>query len=141
MVGLWSPAQLAAQALDRPIGPISANLPEDQAAQPSRAVTGTLLDPSGAAIAGAQVSLVAAENKPLAQATTNNSGSFHFDHIAPGNYTLDFQAEGFRETRLDISVTTQRPSPIRVTMQIAVLNESVTVATGDSIPTISIENS
>ena len=31
----------------------------------------------------------------LAQAPTDNSGSFHFDKIALGNYVLDVHAEGF----------------------------------------------
>jgi len=142
MVGLLSPAELVAQALDGPANATTANLPEDQAASQSyRSITGTLLDPSGAALAGARVSLIAPDDKPLAQATTNSSGSFRFDRIAPGNYTLHFQAEGFRETRINVSLTTQRQTPIRVTMQIDVLNESITVATGDSTPNVSTENS
>ncbi len=121
---------------------MAANLPEDQAAsQSSRAITGILLDPSGAAIAKARVSLLSPDDKPLAEATTDNSGSFRFEQLRPGKYTLDFQAEGFREARVQVSLTAQRPATVRVTMQIAVPNESITVATGDSIASISTENS
>src|SRR5713226_9609717 len=137
-VGLSITSMLLAQTADQPAGAPATNPAEDQL---SRGISGTLLDPSGAAIAKAQVSLLAADDKPRAQATTNNSGGFRFYIIAHGKYTLDIQAEGFRETRIQVSLTSQRPAPIRVTMQIAVPNESITVSTGDSIASISTENS
>jgi Carboxypeptidase regulatory-like domain len=114
---------------------------EEQATSRATAVSGSVLDPSGAAIAKARVSLLTSENKSVAQATTDSSGSFHFEQIPPGNYTLDFQAEGFRETRVDLSIGNKRQSPLRVTMQIAVLSESVTVGTENSAPLVSIETS
>jgi hypothetical protein len=115
---------------------------EEQSTSSSRAISGTLLDPTGAAIVNAQVSLLGSGDKALAQVTTDKSGSFRFDHLDTGNYILDFQAEGFRPTRVNLNLTAaKRQTPIRVTMQIAVLNQSVTVATGDSAPLVSIESS
>jgi Carboxypeptidase regulatory-like domain len=114
---------------------------EEQSTSSARAISGTLLDPTGAAIVNAQVSLLGSGDKALAQVTTDKSGSFRFDHLDTGNYILDFQAEGFRPTRVNLNLTAKRQTPIRVTMQIAVLNESVTVATGDSAPLVSIESS
>jgi Carboxypeptidase regulatory-like domain len=114
---------------------------EEQSTSSSRAISGTLLDPTGAAIVSAQVSLLGSGDKALAQVTTDHSGSFRFDHLDTGNYILDFQAEGFRPTRVNLNLTAKRQTPIRVTMQIAVLNESITVATGDSTPLVSIESS
>jgi Carboxypeptidase regulatory-like domain len=114
---------------------------EEQSTSSSSAISGTLLDPTGAAIVNAQVSLLGSGDQALAQVTTDNSGSFRFDHLATGNYILDFQAEGFRPTRVNVNLTAKRQTPIRVTMQIAVLNESITVATGDSAPLVSVESS
>jgi len=114
---------------------------EEQSTSSSRAISGTLLDPTGAAIVNAQVSLLGSGDKALAQVTTDNSGSFRFDHLDTGNYILDFQAEGFRPTRVNVNLTAKRQTPIRVTMQLAVLNESITVAIGDSAPLVSIESS
>ena len=139
-----SPAAVFAQGDERGPSARAATAPEDHVPedqQLSRSVTGSLLDPSGAAIAKAQVSLLASDEKPISQTTTDNAGAFRFDHIAPGNYTLDFQAEGFRETRVNLNLAAKRQAPLRVTMQIAVLNETVTVATGDSAPLVSIETS
>jgi len=120
---------------------------EDQSpASSSRAISGTLFDLTGAAIANAQVSVFRGANnndkdKALAEVTTDSSGSFRFDHLEPGNYVLDFQAEGFRETRVNLNLTAKRQAPIRVTLQVAVLNQNITVATGESVPLVSVESS
>jgi hypothetical protein len=141
-VGLSSPAGLVAQALDHPASGGAANLSEDQASTPSsRAISGTLLDPSGAAIAKAQVVLLNSDNKPVAQVTMDNSGFFRFDNLAPGAYVIDFHAEGFRDARVNTNLTGKRQTPVRVTLQIAVPNETVNVATGVSAPLVSIESS
>jgi len=141
-VGFSSPALLFAQGLDGPASPGVASLSEEQTSAPSsRAISGTLLDPSGAAIAQAQVSILTSDGKPIAQVTTDNSGFFRFDNLAPGNYTLDFHAEGFRDARVNTSLTTKRQAPLRVILQIAVPNETVTVGTGDSTPRVTTESS
>lgn len=87
------PLVLVAQPLKA--GDRVANLPIEEDQPSSRSVTGTLLDPSGAAIAKAQVSLLGSGDKssgdnPLAEAATDNSGSFRFDRIAPGTTRWSF---------------------------------------------------
>jgi protocatechuate 3,4-dioxygenase beta subunit len=140
IVGLASPALAVAQGFGHPASLRAANSAEDQAPS-SPALTGTLLDPSGAAVPKAQVSLLSSDGKLLAQAVTDGSGSFHFDNIPPGNYILDFHAEGFRDARLNTTVTPKRQTSLHLTLKIAVPNETVTVATGDSTPLLSTESS
>ena len=103
------------------------------------AISGTVFDPSGAAIAKAEVSVQNSEGQVVAQSTTDSAGAFRFDRMAAGHYRLAFRAEGFRDVDVGIDLTSKRPMPIRVVMQIAVLSESVTVATGDAAPQVSIE--
>lgn len=102
-------------------------------------LSGVLLDPSGAAIAQAQVSLIGNKSELLARTTTNTVGAFHFDNIAAGTYTLEFHAEGFRDTRVAAAVSGKRLSPIRIVMPISVETETVTVATGVNVPVVSTE--
>ncbi len=104
-------------------------------------VSGVLLDPSGAAIAKAQVTLVGDKAEILAQTSTDAVGAFRLDNIASGKYTLEFHAEGFRDVRVATAVTTKRFSPIRIVMPISVETESVTVATGVNVPIVSTETS
>ena len=141
-VSLSSSVALFAQILDRPARPLAATLSEDAPPTvPASSLAGTLLDPSGAAIAQAQVSLLAAGDKAVAQTTSDSTGSFHFDNLAPGNYILAFHAEGFLDARINTTLAARRQSPLRVTLQIAVPSETVTVATGISVPFVSTESS
>jgi hypothetical protein len=141
-VSLSSSVALFAQILDRPARPFAATLSEDAPPTvPASSLAGTLLDPSGAAIAQVQVSLLAAGDKAVAQTTTDSTGSFHFDNLAPGNYILAFHAEGFLDARINTTLAARRQSPLRVTLQIAVPSETVTVATGISVPFVSTESS
>ena len=137
VVGLFS-GLLFGQGAERSTGPILSG--EQSPSASVRTITGTVLDPSGAAIAQAQVLLLASD-KELAQVSTDNSGSFRFDNISPGNYALDFHAEGFRDARVSTSLSSKRSTLIRVVLQIAVPTENVTVATGDSVPLVTTESS
>jgi hypothetical protein len=137
VVGLF-PGLLFGQGADRSNGPILSG--EQSPSASVRTITGTVLDPSGAAIARAQVLLLTSD-KELAQVSTDNSGSFRFDNIAPGNYSLDFHAEGFRDARVSTSLSSKRSTPLRVVLQIAVPTENVTVATGESVPVVTTESS
>jgi hypothetical protein len=111
----------------------------------TNSITGILLDPSGAAIPKAQVTLLGTGNEvpahALAQTTTDGVGAFRLDNVAPGKYTVQFHSEGFRDTRITATVTRKRFSPIRMVMQISVETENVTVATGINVPLVSTETS
>lgn len=108
----------------------------------ARSITGLVLDPSGAAIAHASVTLSGKDPaKPLAETSTDSAGAFHFDNILPGKYTLTFHAEGFREATVVATVANKRPASLRAILQIPVQAETVTVASGVNVPTVSTETS
>ena len=131
---LWPFAVCAQQA-----GPTPAPAADQRAATDS--ISGVLLDPSGAAITGAEVTLFGLKADAVAHATTDNVGAFRLQNISTGKYTLQFHAEGFRDARIAVAVTSKRSSPIRVVMQISVETENVTVATGINVPLVSTETS
>jgi hypothetical protein len=107
----------------------------------SHTITGVVLDPSGAAIPKVQVSLLGARTEAPQRTATDAVGAFRFDNVAPGKYTLDFHADGFRDTRVSVAVASKRLSPLRLVLPILVQNESVTVATGVNVPLVSTETS
>jgi hypothetical protein len=107
--------------------------------KPTRSISGVLLDPSGAAIAQAQATLIGSKGEVLAQTTTDAVGSFRLDGIAPGKYMLEFRAESFRDTRVAATVTGKRLSSLRIVMPISVETESITVATGVNVPVVTTE--
>lgn len=121
--------------------PSADELSDDQPRSPYRAITGTVADPSGAAIVNAQVSLLDSDSKVQAQVDTDNSGAFRFENVVPGKYLLECRAQGFHNASVSTTVSGKRSASIRVTLQILVPTETVTVATGVSVPTVSTESS
>jgi hypothetical protein len=139
LLGVLCPLVIRAQQAD-PSPPTTAT--EERAT--ANSITGILLDPSGAAIPKAQVTLLGTGTEAAhttVQATTDDVGAFRFDNVAPGKYTLQFHAEGFRDAHIATAVTHKRFSPIRMVMQISVETENVTVATGINVPLVSTETS
>src|ERR1700693_1104559 len=133
MLGMALSVSVRAQVTD---GAASA---DDRAA--AHSMSGVLLDPSGAAIPNAQVTLLGNKGEVLFQTAADDVGAFHFDNVAPGKYMMECSAEGFRDTRTAVTVTGKRITPLRIVMPILVETQTVTVATGVNIPMVSTETS
>jgi len=104
---------------------------EDAQNAGSRSISGTVLDPSGAAIAGAQVVLLSEDGKEVSRVTSDKDGGFQFEKLPTGNFKIEVQAPGFRDTVAEVKLGSRQPSPLRVVLPIAVQNEVVNVAGGD----------
>jgi hypothetical protein len=59
-------------------------------------ISGTIYDPQGAVVSGAQVKAKNIETGAVFTATTDNSGSFRFNLLPAGTYTVDVTAQGFK---------------------------------------------
>ena len=65
-------------------------------AQTSRGtVTGTVTDPAGAVIAGAEVTLTSVQHKLSRTTTTNSEGIYRFEAVDSGSYSVKITATGF----------------------------------------------
>src|SRR5215467_7600787 len=94
----------------------------------STSLQGTVTDPSGAAIAGASVTLVSAESKTERTLTTDAQGEYRFPFLSPGTYTLRVNAKGFsgyEQKGLQLLVST--PATANVQLKIGQSSETVTV--------------
>ena len=96
-----------------------------------RSISGMVLDPSGAAIAGADVILLSGDGKELSRITSDQDGSFQFEKLAVGAYKIQAQAAGFRDTIVELKLGSRTASPLRVVLPIAEQNEVVNVAGSD----------
>jgi hypothetical protein len=65
-------------------------------AQSGGSISGTVVDPTGAAIAGANVSLVETVTGHHSAAKTNSSGQYEFASLLSGHYLVTVAAAGFR---------------------------------------------
>jgi hypothetical protein len=97
-----------------------------QPAPPTAAVSGTVLDPTGGVIAGAKVSLIPSNGKPL-RTKTDLRGEFHFEAVAPGRYELLGESSGFALNRTRLNVGARSPSHLRIVMAIAEVTETLNV--------------
>src|SRR5579872_7008272 len=73
-------------------------------------VVGEVHDESGAAVAGAQVTLTNVANNQASSTVTNNLGYYSFPLVQPAAYRLRVRAQGFKEwiqenIHLDVATT------------------------------------
>ena len=104
-------------------------------------VSGTVVDPSGSAIAGATITLAHRDGTPYASAKTDGSGSFRNDAVPAGAYVLTIEAKGFQPLQRDITVTRKPLAPLHFALAILTEKQIVTVIAGQATPVVSTEAS
>jgi catecholate siderophore receptor len=115
--------------------------PADEGSQQSASqavVRGRVLDASGAAIAGAHVTVTSDRSGAPASAVTNQRGEFEMPLI-PGGYTVRVSANGFVEASRRVTLTQGTATSAEFTLVVAGIQEAVSVdaAIGYSVPAVS----
>jgi hypothetical protein len=88
---------------------------------------GTVTDPSGAAVTGATVLAITPDGHAKS-ATTNRTGAYEIDGLAPGQYTVTVSAVGFADFVQDeVNVKTGESQLMNIPLSIAVEKEKVNV--------------
>src|SRR5215510_326948 len=70
-------------------------------AQTSGEITGLVTDPSGAAVAGATVTVTNKATGATRISATNSEGLYAFPSLLPGEYELKIERQGFKTAHLD----------------------------------------
>jgi hypothetical protein len=98
---------------------------------------GTVLDKSGAVIAGASVKLAAPDQGVQRATVTNSTGAYEFPALPPGTYALRIEAPGFSAyDQRGIALLVNVPTTINVTLQVGSATETVEVsALGQAVNT------
>src|SRR2546426_6509107 len=92
------------------------------------AVTGSVTDPSGAAITDAQVTLTNLGTAEKRTQATGPDGLYTFVNLIPGNYKVEVEKSGFKHiTRTPVVVEVQQSAKIDVTLPVGQANETVEV--------------
>ncbi len=106
-------------------------------------ITGTVVDPSGASIAGATVGI---ENKVTGfnkTTTTDSMGAFKFQGVAQDSYHTTVKAAGFQDHAEDVDVRTTVAVNLKITMGLASSTQSVNVSSDtdlvESVPTAHVD--
>lgn len=110
-----------------------------QAAVELTRFSGTVEDPSGARIVGAEVILDAGTSTQR-KTGTDASGSFAFANIRAGAHTLQVRQTGFKSFSDHVAVSGQQSAPLKVVLSIAAAQAIVVTEEADQLSTEPSEN-
>jgi hypothetical protein len=97
-------------------------------AQDTSSITGTVTDPTGAAVTGANVTLASPDRGVNRTAVTNASGDYLFAAVAPGTYDLTIEAAGFKRYQAKgVILRVATKSRVDVALQVGAASSEITV--------------
>lgn len=92
-------------------------------------ITGTVTDPSGAAVPGAGVEALDVGTGVAQKTTTNNDGIYLFSNLQPGTYRITISSPAFANTVLEgAAITANQVRRADATLQVAQANQTVEVS-------------
>src|SRR5215469_5638746 len=109
-------------------------------AQSALSIRGSVVDPTGAGIAGAPVRLETLAGALVTQSRTDSKGDFTLLGLAPGNFSLTVPSySGFAVKTLPVRVNSNL-SGIKITLTTEAVQQETSVGTDDSLSTDSSAN-
>jgi hypothetical protein len=97
-------------------------------------ISGTVVDPSGAAIPGADITAAANATGTTFRALSTDAGAFTIPAVPSGTYTVTVALQGFKTAVLkDVEVSVAGPANVKATLQIGGLEETVVVGASSEI--------
>jgi hypothetical protein len=125
----------------RPVVPVPDDLrlspqvyePESGEVGGGNRIVGSVEDPNGAVIPNASVTVRNDATGQSFTTQTDDAGAFRTSELAPGRYTVTVSMAGFKLTNVTgVNVGASRPASIGVTLEVANVNETVTVTAADA---------
>jgi hypothetical protein len=97
-------------------------------------LTGKVVDPAGAAIAGAHLKVANLAGRVVRATSTDSQGEFAFGELDSGQYTVTAEISSFAPVTASVTITAGQHAEVRLQFQaIASLRQAVTVV-GSSAP-------
>lgn len=97
-------------------------------------ISGTVTDPAGAVIPGAQVVLLNSATGLTQHTVTNSAGYYTFISLNPGEYRVTASGSGFATVvRDNVAVTVDQATQVNIALRIGAVTEVVTVKGGVSL--------
>ena len=92
-------------------------------------IAGTVLDPNGAAVAGATVKATSLETNDTRSAVTSKVGSYRIESVPPGDYKIDVSAASFAmETVPSVNVPLSVITSVDVKLSIGAASTDIEVS-------------
>jgi hypothetical protein len=110
-------------------------------AQFRASIQGTVTDPDGAVIPGAQLSLKDNGTNQILSATSNSAGVYNFGALPADHFTLTVKAAGFQQKVIEnLQIIPEQANSVDVKLQLGEATTSVTVS-GDTQSAVDTETS
>ncbi|MGA8101627.1 MAG: carboxypeptidase-like regulatory domain-containing protein, partial [Candidatus Acidiferrales bacterium] len=99
----------------------------------SSSISGTVLDPSGATVANAVVTIRNSVSQFERSATSDATGKFSFSNVPFNPYHMSVTATGFAPFAEDVEVRSSVPTEVKVSLELAGSMTTVTVEGGEDL--------
>lgn len=97
----------------------------------SATIGGAVIDPSGRAIPGAEITILNAATGVISASQSSSSGLYSIAFLPPGQYRVQISKPGFKTiTTLDVTLNVQSALTLNFTLPIGAMSESITVEAG-----------
>ncbi|HEY3135662.1 MAG TPA: carboxypeptidase regulatory-like domain-containing protein [Blastocatellia bacterium] len=101
-------------------------------AQDTTTMSGTVTDPQGKVVGGATVSITNSATSASRDTKTNDDGSYVFNQIQPGTYTVRVEAKGFKtNVRENFELLVRTPATLNFQLEVGAVTETVNVSGGE----------
>jgi vitamin B12 transporter len=96
-------------------------------------ITGHVKDPQGAHLPGATVTLYGREHTFSLTTTTDSAGTYRFDRLAPGEYLVEAEAEGFASASArQVVVERGQAATLDIPLELSGVRSTVVVTASDT---------
>ena len=97
-------------------------------AQERGSISGTVTDPSGAAVPGVSVQIIDTRTNVIRATTTNSVGYYIVGELIPDPYTVFVEAKGFKKaTRPEFTLDVAQAARVDIALEVGDVSESVSV--------------
>jgi outer membrane receptor protein involved in Fe transport len=91
-------------------------------------ISGTVTDPSGAVVPGANVTITDVDRKTTETVTTNESGLYVKERLLPGRYEVKVEAQGFKQKLISsVVVNVDAQTKVDTALEAGAISDTVTV--------------
>ncbi len=92
-------------------------------------ISGTVVDPSGAVIAGATVEVTNQNTQVTKKTVTNTPGYYQVQDLIPGTYSISVEMTGFKKAvRSNIPIQVAQSAQVNFTLQLGQVSQSIQVS-------------
>src|SRR5579885_826819 len=109
---------------------VSMTLVSAQTTVGTGSINGTVTDPSGAVVGGADVTITNVATNFVVKATSNSSGAYNSGALSPGDYRVQVGAKGFSRVSETVRVLVGNTASFNAVLQVGQENQVIEVQAG-----------